>query len=253
MNKYMKLVAYLIQLIVLTSIFGGMGYIVARYLFNYTDEHVILLIFKGFEFLGIIIFAFLNKRIALVCIKNLRLNKKQLVLFLKYFFLSFLSLVAIVTFSKYLHIIRLRGIIELSYLKIALYFTLALAVAICEEIMFRGFIALYVNFRINKKTAIFLSSIIFALVHVQYDGFLPFVTALLAGIIFALLTFKYRSLFPSIAFHMGWNFSYFLFEHYFSVEMNIKFLGEIFEIPQIVLLSFIVIYLYPLYQPRLVR
>jgi membrane protease YdiL (CAAX protease family) len=245
-NKYLKIVPYLFQLILLTSIFGGIGYILAKYYFKITNENVVHLLFIGFEFLGVAIFAHMNRRVTLICLNYLKLNKKLLVLFLQNFLFISLAFSFISIVSYYLGIIRMREVIEINYLNMVLYFTLALAVAFCEEILFRGYIALYVDLIINKKTALFLSSLLFAISHVQYNSIFPFLTAVLAGLIFALLTFKYHSLLPAIAFHMGWNFSYFLFNDTFLVEIKMKVWGELFEIPQIMLLTFVLGYLiYP--------
>jgi len=242
-NKHLKLFPYLFQLIFLTSTIGGIGYILAKYLLKVTNENLILLIFIGFEFLGVAIFACMNRRITIICLNYLKLRKKQLELFLKNFLFISLAFSFISIISYQLGIIRIQDIIEINYFNILLYFSLALAVAICEEILFRGFIALYINLIINKKAALFVSSLLFASSHVQYNSVFPFVTAMLAGVIFALLTFKYRSLLPAIGFHLGWNFSYFLFDDVFLVELEMKVWGELFEVPQIILLSFVLVYL----------
>lgn len=157
--------------------------------------------------------------------------------------LSSVALLSIIIISKRLDLIRLKDIFEINYFKIISYFFLALIVAICEEIMFRGYVALYINSKFNTNTAIFISSFLFALVHVQYEGVFPFITALLAGLVLALLTFKNHSLYPAIAFHLGWNFSYLLFNDCFLINAEVKFWGELFEVPQIILLSFILVYL----------
>lgn len=242
-SKHFKIVPYLFQLIVLTSVFGGIGYILAKYFFKVTNENLELLIFMGFEFLGVVIFAYLNDGVAIVCLNYLKINKKQIKLILQNFLFILLAFSFITIISYSLGIISVRGIIELNNLKIILYFVLALTIALCEEIIFRGFIALYVYSLINKKFALYISSLLFAMSHVQYDSIFPFVTAILAGLIFALLTFKNRSLYPAIAFHMAWDFSYFLFNDIFLVEMEIKIWGELFEVPQIVLLILILFYL----------
>jgi sodium transport system permease protein len=75
----------------------------------------------------------------------------------------------------------------------------ALLPALCEELAFRGFIlaGLLKNFR--PRTAVVLSSFLFALFHMNVFQFLP---AFFLGVVLGLLTIRSRSLVPAIMFHL---------------------------------------------------
>ncbi|MDR1500979.1 MAG: CPBP family intramembrane metalloprotease [Prevotella sp.] len=136
-------------------------------------------------------------------------------------------------------IVTFKDVININHSKFILYLAVAFMVGLNEEILFRGSIMMYIKYLINTKVALGISSILFSLVHFHYNGLLPFITVFLAGIIFSILTLKYKSLLPAIGFHMGWDFSYFIFEDIFDVTKSIPLWGEIFEIPQIIFLAII--------------
>lgn len=50
---------------------------------------------------------------------------------------------------------------------------IALLAAICEELFFRGLLQKTLTERINKHAAIWLSAVIFSVIHLQFYGFLP--------------------------------------------------------------------------------
>jgi sodium transport system permease protein len=78
---------------------------------------------------------------------------------------------------------------------------LALAVlpAICEELMFRGFILSGLAQRLGVRRAIIVSSILFAFAHLSAFQFLP---TLILGLILAMLATRSGSLLPGMVFHL---------------------------------------------------
>ncbi len=77
--------------------------------------------------------------------------------------------------------------------------------AICEEIMFRGYIltALLENMK-NKLLAIIIANLIFASIHI-YFGIAGIVFAFFAGLVFSFIYLKTNSIYPSIITHSIYN------------------------------------------------
>jgi membrane protease YdiL (CAAX protease family) len=123
-------------------------------------------------------------------------------------------------------------------------FILSLFIALTEEILFRGYILNFFQKTLGVTTAIILSSLFFALMHFNFHVLLPYISIFLGGILFAYLTTITKSLYPAIAFHLAWNLSQMLISTFFSKQMNIVFIGQVFEILQIVGLAFLLLYLY---------
>ncbi len=76
---------------------------------------------------------------------------------------------------------------------------LALLPAVCEELAFRGFILMGLRRRFPAWTAILLSSLLFALYHMNVFQLLP---AFVLGAVLALLTLQSGSLLPAMVFHL---------------------------------------------------
>lgn len=74
--------------------------------------------------------------------------------------------------------------------------------AICEELAFRGFILTGLQRRFRPRTAVFLSSFLFALAHMNVFQFLP---TFLLGVVLAYVTTRCGSILPSILFHLLYN------------------------------------------------
>jgi len=74
----------------------------------------------------------------------------------------------------------------------------ALLPALCEEIAFRGFILSGMLKRFRPRTAVLLTSFLFALFHMNVFQILP---AFFLGVVLGLLTIRSRSLLPAILFH----------------------------------------------------
>jgi len=82
-------------------------------------------------------------------------------------------------------------------------FMIALLPAICEEILFRGVIAqLFTEWTRNMHWGIFISSVIFAAIHLEFYGFLP---RFLLGMAFGYLFYWSGSLWLPIIAHLGNN------------------------------------------------
>ena len=74
----------------------------------------------------------------------------------------------------------------------------ALLAAMCEEIAFRGFILTGLRQRFNAWTAILISSLLFALYHMNVFQALP---AFVLGVVLAILAVRSKSILPSMLLH----------------------------------------------------
>lgn len=114
----------------------------------------------------------------------------------------------------------LSGIILLSFFEpveiefqgfstsILYYLIIFLIVAISEEVMTRGFVLNTLYSKINKHSAIAVSSIIFASMHL-FNSSISLISLLnifLVGVILALLYLKNMNLSVPIGLHLSWNF-----------------------------------------------
>jgi sodium transport system permease protein len=75
----------------------------------------------------------------------------------------------------------------------------ALVPAVCEEIAFRGFVLHGLHHGFRPRNAVLLSSIFFALFHLNVFLFVP---TFILGVVLGLLTIRSRSLLPAILFHL---------------------------------------------------
>ena len=122
-------------------------------------------------------------------------------------------------------------------------------VAIGEEIVYRGFLFNAIYHKIKKRTmAIIVTSFFFSISHFYYNSVLDFIIAFWCGIILCVLYIKYKSLYPSIFFHFGWNFSYIFFSlirNHSTVENNplisLEFSGFLDQYPEIIELLILLI------------
>jgi sodium transport system permease protein len=74
--------------------------------------------------------------------------------------------------------------------------------ALCEELAFRGFILTGLQRRFRPRTAVLLSSFLFALIHMNVFLFIP---TFLLGVVLAYLTTRCGSILPAILFHLAYN------------------------------------------------
>jgi membrane protease YdiL (CAAX protease family) len=108
--------------------------------------------------------------------------------------------------------------LNFAWIEILLSIGVFLAVSIGEEILFRGYIQRNLMYSFNNYTALFISSVIFALAH----GFNPnlnwiALTGLFgAGILLGLSYIYTRNLWFPIALHFSWN----LFQTYFEFNVS---------------------------------
>ncbi|HIN85257.1 MAG TPA: CPBP family intramembrane metalloprotease [Myxococcales bacterium] len=79
-----------------------------------------------------------------------------------------------------------------------LVLVLAVSPAICEEILFRGFVMRSLMTSMRAKTAIIISALLFGAFHMSAARFLP--TTVL-GVVLGFLAFRGRSLIPAMLFH----------------------------------------------------
>ena len=83
-----------------------------------------------------------------------------------------------------------------------LFLSVAIVTPIAEELLFRGYILDSIKRMHGDWPAIIGSALLFALVHVNLFGMVPFI---MGGVIYGWLRIKTGSLLPSIACHMMWN------------------------------------------------
>lgn len=74
--------------------------------------------------------------------------------------------------------------------------------AFSEELMFRGLLLHFLRRRYGDRRAIWLSSLLFALLHLSLQGFS---LLLVIGLFLAALTLRYESLWPAVLFHGLYN------------------------------------------------
>ena len=82
------------------------------------------------------------------------------------------------------------------------------AVALNEELIFRGYILSNLMLSMNRYVALVVTSILFSLVHLGNDSFswISFLTIILAGLLLGLPYIYTKSLWLPIALHFSWNF-----------------------------------------------
>ena len=95
-------------------------------------------------------------------------------------------------------------------------FNIAVVPAICEEILFRGYILRSFERSMKVVTAILLSGFLFGLYHVQLQNLLPLATL---GILMALLTWTSGSIWPAILAHFVNNAGGVIILKYFPESM----------------------------------
>jgi len=91
---------------------------------------------------------------------------------------------------------------------------IAIFVPIMEELMFRGFVLDLATEAYGKWASIFISAILFALIHPLY--ILTVLNAFWAGLIYGYLRIRTNSLWPSIILHSFWNAHLILLEFFFG-------------------------------------
>jgi membrane protease YdiL (CAAX protease family) len=107
----------------------------------------------------------------------------------------------------------------LEFLQIILF--IAVIPAVCEEILFRGYLMQSIRVRNTKGFAIFVSALLFAAIHFNPLGFIPiFVIGLFLGSIF----YATRSIIPCILFHFLNNLLVVISANYGSTD-NLEYIS----------------------------
>jgi len=98
-------------------------------------------------------------------------------------------------------------------------FCIAVVPAICEEFLFRGYLMQNIKQNNSKRFAIILSSLLFAIIHLNPIGFIQiFILGLYLGILF----YTTRSIIPAILMHFLNNFITILsVNYYYGKQINI--------------------------------
>ena len=102
-----------------------------------------------------------------------------------------LELVASISVSKYFSLVTTLIL-------------LAVAVPIIEELLFRGLILDSLSESYGSWASIFISSVIFAILHIS-SGHLSILNAFWGGMIYGYVRMRTNSLWPSIFLHSMWN------------------------------------------------
>ncbi len=84
----------------------------------------------------------------------------------------------------------------------------ALAPAICEEVMFRGYMIPDLKKRVGFTWSMLLSSILFSVFHSMNVGYTPLasVNLFLIALLFAMISYKSGSIWITCGAHTAWNF-----------------------------------------------
>lgn len=88
------------------------------------------------------------------------------------------------------------------WVKFLWFFVLGVVAPIWEEVMFRGFLLPSLSRTLSPTKGIFLTSLLFSLVHFTKEGFLPL---MILGAIFGFSYCVTRNLFPAVMLHGLWN------------------------------------------------
>lgn len=134
-----------------------------------------------------------------------------------------------------------------------------LFVSIGEEVVYRGFLFNYLTkYLSGYKPALVISSLIFSLLHLHYQGILPFVCAFIVGLVIGYSYYRSRSLYIPIAIHFSWNFvlSVFTVEEVNSPLKGIAYaininqagrIGTMVDVFEVIAISIILFILYRKY------
>jgi len=102
--------------------------------------------------------------------------------------------------------------VQLTRIILGAIFSSCLVAGITEEIVFRGFVMRILEKRWNKYVAIFVPSVLFALLHVfsmDMPSFLDLIMLTIAGsavgVMFSLITYQSESIWPAAIVHGLWN------------------------------------------------
>jgi len=242
MNKYLKCFSFALLIIFWSAIFDGIivflnmndlehGFTINTDLLPVKSVSMAVVKIIGCFFILFIVY-FQKRQIFNACLFLLSFKKRNINFLWKYFLFICLAFALITTLAWLSGLIHLKENYTWTYQWVLLFLLNAFAIAIHEEITYRGLIAVFFKRHFGQAGAILFSSIVFMLMHLAYFEILPLCTVFLIGILSALLTFRYRSLYPAIGLHAGWDFCYFIFNDFFQ-PIEIPVWGAPFEFYQI--------------------
>jgi membrane protease YdiL (CAAX protease family) len=98
--------------------------------------------------------------------------------------------------------------IQFKQVELILSIGIFLCITLSEELLFRGYILNNLLISFNKYIAVFISSLLFCLIHAANPNFnfLGSINLFVAGIFFGLAYVQTRSLWFPLALHFSWNF-----------------------------------------------
>jgi membrane protease YdiL (CAAX protease family) len=172
---------------------------------------------SGFQFLIIELFSSIGtiglvfvfwRRYVNMPIANIGLSKNNLYYFIFWgVLLGFLYIAAVCFVQFFIKQISFKSL-ELNWPDILCYLLLFILVAITEEVLIRGYVLRNLMYSFNKKIALIISSLIFALMHIgnDYISLVSLVYLFLFGIVMGIASIETSSLWFPIAFHFSWNF-----------------------------------------------
>ena len=229
-NRYLKCLCFTILIFFWMTVFSSL--IVYLDLVNENIIRTACIRISGCIFILFLIY-FQKKQVYNACLFLLSLKKRYFLFLGKYFVFICLSFALITVLAWFSGIIHLKENAVWNYQLLWFCLLNASAIAIYEEVAFRGLVAVYFRRYLSEKQTILFSSIVFMIAHWAYFAILPLITVFLIGVLFALLTFRCKSLYPAIGIHAGWDFSYFIFDDYFQPVVALPVWGETFEFYQI--------------------
>jgi len=128
---------------------------------------------------------------------------KDVILGLSFGFIIILSGFVCLLFTKQIFFIS----IQINLVELILSIGIFLCITISEELLFRGYILNNLLISFNKYIAVFISSVLFCLVHAANPNFnlLGSINLFLAGMFLGLAYALTRSLYFPLALHFSWN------------------------------------------------
>ncbi len=153
------------------------------------------------------------------------------------FFFGFCLISSIFLIEYGLGWVRLTELVPAAFYILAGGLVFELFVSAAEELSFRGYILSNLMEKLGMRSAVILTSLLFAGLHIpsmlaldirQFNLFIMFITITVAGIILARL-YLIDGLMMSIGFHFSWNFFQY---HVFSLRSGLGIFGITVEKPE---------------------
>lgn len=167
----------------------------------------ILYLTLTFMTLKIIIEKFLKKALKEYFIRKSKISTEILIL-------SFLLPLAVIMFFLFLDgefIKNYESYNKMFVLILSDALEMGIGVVIVEELIFRAYFLKTFEFYFDKWTAVFISSFLFAGIHILFsqnsivETILFFISVFSVGILLCLISYKNKSIIPAVFFHFVWN------------------------------------------------